>query len=156
MRTCMLIMSIVLASAVLQAQPLVVYTSEQLDPRSDRYCPYCVFKVQESEKRAREGGTPTHVRVYTPEQLDPRSDKYCPYCVFKLGESEKQAREGGIPTHVRVYTPEQLDPRSDKYCPYCVFKVNEAERQAREREITDAAWDALRQFDRLRERSRRN
>ena len=78
MRTCMLIMSIVLASAVLQAQPLV------------------------------------------------------------------------------VYTPEQLDPRSDRYCPYCVFRVNEAERQAREREITDAAWDALRQFDRLRERSRQN
>lgn len=78
MRTCMLIMSILLASAVLKAQPLVVYTSEELDPRSDRYCPYCVFRV------------------------------------------------------------------------------NEAERQAREREITDAAWDALRRFDRLRERSRRN
>lgn len=76
MRTCMLIMSILLASAVLKAQPLVVYTSEE------------------------------------------------------------------------------LDPRSDKYCPYCVFKVSEAERQARERETTDAAWDALRRFDRLRERSR--
>ena len=116
MKTCMLIMSIVLASAVLQAQPLV---------------------------------------VYTPEQLDPTSEKYCPYCVFKVRESEKQAREGGTPTHVRVYTSEQLDPSSDRYCPYCVFRVNEAERKAREREITDAARDALRQFDRLRERSNR-
>ncbi len=110
-------MSILLASAVLKAQPLVVYTQEDLDPRSD---------------------------------------KYCPYCVFKLGESEKRAREGGIPTHVRVYTSEELDPRSDRYCPYCVFRVSEAERQVRERETTDAAWDALRRFDRLRERSRRN
>ena len=96
MRTCMLIMSIVLASAVLQAQPLVVYTPT--------------------------GSHATLLRV--------------------------QGQESS-PTHVRVYTP-------DRYCPYCVFRVNEAERQAREREITDAAWDALRQFDRLRERSRRN
>lgn len=96
MRTCMLIMSILLASAVLKAQPLVVYTSEDLDPRSDKYCPYCVFKVGESEKRAREGGIPTHVRVYTSEDLDPRSDRYCPYCVFRVNEAERQAREREI------------------------------------------------------------
>ena len=73
MKACILITCMVFASGVLLAQPgviytsdppdrraggtgqpVVVYTGEQLDPRSDRYCPYCVFKVGEAQRAARE------------------------------------------------------------------------------------------------------
>ena len=73
MKACILIMCMVFASGVLQAQPGVVYTSDQPD------------------RRAGETGQP--VVVYTGEQLDPLSDRYCPYCVFKLQEAERAARE---------------------------------------------------------------
>ena len=129
-------MCMVFASGVLQAQPGVVYTSDQPDRRA--------------------GGTGQPVVVYTGEQLDPLSDRYCPYCVFKVREAEREARTHGVSQPVVVYTGEQLDPRSDRYCPYCVFKVQEAERAARERRLKAAATGALLRFDSLRERRNRD
>ncbi len=93
MKACILITCMVFASGVLLAQPGVIYTSDQLDPRSDRYCPYCVFKVGEAQREARAHGVSRPVVVYTGDQLDPRSDRYCPYCVFKVGEAQRAARE---------------------------------------------------------------
>ena len=156
MKKCILLAGIVLASTALQAQPLVVYTADQLDPASDRYCPYCAFKVHEAERKAREHGTSQPLVIYTADQLDPASDRYCPYCAFKVHEAERKAREHGTSQPLVIYTADQLDPASDRYCPYCAFKVHEAERKAREREIKDAAKEALRRFDDLRERRNRD
>lgn len=54
MKKLCVIFGFLAGAAFAHPEGTAVYTAGQLDPLSDNYCPYCVFKGVEAERTARE------------------------------------------------------------------------------------------------------